>query len=121
MVLFCVTEHSHRARRMRIWGSEAGDRSSPSDPHLTKPWQWTTVNVELPVSDEGFPPGNGVEAATSYCLICHSAGMVLRQPPLTRGDWRAEIVKMRSAYGAPIPDDQVGVLADYLAGLFKQP
>jgi mono/diheme cytochrome c family protein len=79
------------------------------------------VSVELPVSDENFPPGNGAEAATSYCLICHSAGMVLRQPPLKREDWRGEIMKMRSAYGAPVPDDQVETLADYLASLSKQP
>jgi mono/diheme cytochrome c family protein len=78
---------------------------------------WTPVSVQLPVSDESFPPGDGADAATGYCLICHSAGMVLRQPKLTRNEWRAEVMKMRSAYGAPVPDDQLERLADYLASL----
>jgi mono/diheme cytochrome c family protein len=79
--------------------------------------QWAIVKVELPASDETFPPGVGADIATSQCLICHSAGMVLRQPPLTKDEWRAEIMKMRSAYGAPLPEDQVDGLAEYLKGI----
>ena len=60
-----------------------------------------------------FIPGDGAEI-TPQCLICHSAGMVLRQPPLTRDQWVGEINKMRSAYGPALPADQVGRLADYL-------
>jgi hypothetical protein len=48
------------------------------------------------------------------CLICHSAGMVLRQPPLTKEEWRSEVQKMRSAYGALLPADQVDALSEYL-------
>jgi hypothetical protein len=76
-------------------------------------WQWSNVSVALPTSDNSFPPGDGAEI-TPQCLICHSAGMVLRQPPLTRDQWVGEINKMRSAYGAPLPADQVDRLADYL-------
>ena len=83
--------------------------------------QWAIVRVELPASDETFPPGVGADVATSQCLICHSAGMVLRQPPLTKDEWRAEIMKMRSAYGAPLPDDQVDGLAEYLKSIGGKP
>ena len=76
--------------------------------------QWGIVRVELPASDEPFPPGIGADIASSQCLICHSAGMVLTQPPLKKDEWRAEIMKMRSVYGAPIPDDQVDGLLEYL-------
>ena len=72
------------------------------------------VSVELPVSSEIFPSGPGADVADSQCLICHSAGMVLRQPPLTKEEWRAEILKMRSAYGALLPVDQVDALSEYL-------
>jgi len=75
----------------------------------------------LPGSDESFPRGVGADVAASQCLICHSAGMVLRQPPLTKDEWRAEIMKMRSAYGAPIPDDQVDGLSEYLQRISGQP
>jgi mono/diheme cytochrome c family protein len=84
-----------------------GKRDAPSQ-------QWAIVRIELPADDESFPPGIGADIASSQCLICHSAGMVLTQPPLKKDEWRAEIVKMRSVYGAPIPDDQVDALLEYL-------
>ena len=84
----------------------------------TRPVQtWTKVEVKLPVSEAVFPPGNGADIANGQCLVCHSAGMVLRQPPLSQDAWTGEIEKMRSAYGAPIPADQVEALARYLSAL----
>jgi cytochrome c5 len=75
------------------------------------------LNAELPVSSVVFPPGKGSEIANAYCLMCHSAGMVLRQPALTLDEWRTEIGKMQSAFGAPIPADQVDALARYLGAI----
>jgi len=75
--------------------------------------RWNKVTVELPVSQAQFPPGKGAEIS-GQCLICHSAGMVLRQPPLTLDEWIGEVNKMRSAFGAPLPSDQVQALAEYL-------
>src|ERR1700733_14272786 len=75
--------------------------------------RWTKVSVALPTSENRFPPGKGSEI-TGQCLICHSAGMVLRQPPLTLDEWVGEINKMRNAFGAPLPADQVAPLAKYL-------
>jgi hypothetical protein len=74
---------------------------------------WSKVSVDLPTSKSSFPPGDGVDI-TPQCLICHSAGMVLRQPPLTLDEWSGEINKMRNAFGAPLPADQVERLAKYL-------
>src|SRR5882762_2169115 len=82
--------------------------------------KWTKVSVELPVSQISFPPGNGSVIANAYCLICHSAGMVLRQPPLTQDEWTVEINKMRNAFGAPLPADQVDALAKYLRSINGQ-
>jgi mono/diheme cytochrome c family protein len=78
---------------------------------------WTKVEVEVPVSQVIFPPGKGADIANGQCLMCHSAGMVLRQPPLSHEEWAGEITKMRSAFGAPIPPDQVEALATYLQGI----
>ena len=82
--------------------------------------QWVKVSVELPASQVSFPPGNGSVIANAYCLICHSAGMVLRQPPLTQDEWTVEINKMRNAFGAPLPADQVEALAKYLRSINGQ-
>ena len=82
--------------------------------------KWTKVSVDLPVSQISFPPGDGSVIANAYCLICHSAGMVLRQPPLTQDEWTVEINKMRNAFGAPLPADQVEALAKYLRSINGQ-
>jgi mono/diheme cytochrome c family protein len=79
--------------------------------------KWVKVSVDLPASQISFPPGNGSVIANAHCLICHSAGMVLHQPPLTEDEWTAEINKMRNAFGAPIPADQVQALAQYLRSI----
>jgi hypothetical protein len=41
--------------------------------------------------------------------------MVLTQPQRTQAQWRDTINKMRTAYGAPIPADQVDAVAAYLS------
>ena len=79
--------------------------------------KWVKVSVDLPASQISFPAGDGSVIANAYCLICHSAGMVLRQPPLTQDEWTVEINKMRNAFGAPIPADQVQALAQYLRSI----
>ncbi|MDB6107288.1 MAG: hypothetical protein JWO52_7287 [Gammaproteobacteria bacterium] len=79
--------------------------------------QWTKVSVQLPTNVTLFPAGQGAEIANSQCLICHSADMVLRQPARTQDQWKETINKMRSAYGAPLPAEQVDVLATYLTRL----
>jgi mono/diheme cytochrome c family protein len=78
---------------------------------------WSKVTVELPASTTLFPGGSAQSVANSQCLICHSAGMVLRQPARTQMQWTETINKMRSAYGAPIAAGQVDALAAYLTGV----
>jgi mono/diheme cytochrome c family protein len=75
---------------------------------------FAAINVNFPTSAAAFPEGKGSDIANANCLICHSAGMVLRQPPLTEGEWRSEISKMKGSFGAPIPADQIDELAQYL-------
>lgn len=91
----------------------AADPPSAKSAALTPP-PWRVVRVDLPVSNAYFPAGDGADMANAQCLICHSAGMVLRQPPLTQKEWIGEINKMRNSYGALIPADQIESLAVYL-------
>lgn len=95
--------------------SSSADSGSPPgrNARLAAP-AWTTVSVELPTSDVEFPAGPDADLANVQCLICHSAGMVLRQPPLTKDQWRAEVVKMGAVFGALVPADQVEALTEYL-------
>jgi mono/diheme cytochrome c family protein len=86
-----------------------------SNAQQAPPVHFSTVTVTLPPGSGTFPPGPGVEIANANCVICHSTGMVLRQPPLTENEWKTEIMKMRNAFGAPISVDQVDALARYLS------
>ena len=81
---------------------------------LVPPVNFTAVNVTLPSGSVMFPPGEGSEIANANCVMCHSTGMVLRQPAMTMSEWKIEIMKMRGAFGAPLPADQVDALARYL-------
>ncbi|MGC2224093.1 MAG: cytochrome c [Methylocella sp.] len=76
-----------------------------------------TVNVFLPTSDRMFPDGPGSDVVISYCLVYHSAAMMLSQPAMIRSAWEAEVQKMRTVYKAPIPEEQIQTIVSYLAGL----
>jgi hypothetical protein len=73
----------------------------------------TSVNVDLPTSDRALPDGPGADKA-SICLACHSAGMVLNQPALSKAQWHAEVEKMRLAYKAPVDPKDVDAIVAYL-------
>jgi cytochrome c5 len=94
--------------------------SSPQKTAKQSDALWGKVSVELPVSQTPFPAGEGSVIANAQCLICHSAGMVLRQPARTQDQWKETINKMRSSYGAPLPAEQVDALAAYLSRLIPE-
>ena len=75
-----------------------------------------SVSIDLPNGDRMFE-GPGSDAANNNCLACHSAGMVLNQPALSKVQWRTEAEKMRTAYKAPIDPKDVDAIVDYLAGM----
>lgn len=49
-----------------------------------------------------------------YCVGCHSTAYIVMQPPLPRATWEAEVAKMRSAYGAVVPDPAAQRIATFL-------
>ena len=81
-----------------------------------------TASITLP-GDAGmaFKPGPGLAAAQANCLSCHSSAYVSTQPVLTRAQWTAEVTKMKNVYGAPIADDAVPALVEYLTAQYGKP
>ena len=74
------------------------------------------LRIELPVETATLAPGPGSELAKRQCLACHSADYVGMQPPgRPLAFWKAEVEKMKKVYGAPIPDDEIEPIAQYLA------
>jgi mono/diheme cytochrome c family protein len=76
-----------------------------------------SVTVDLPAGDRVFPGGTAADAINNNCLACHSAGMVLNQPALSKAQWDAEVIKMHTAYKAPIDPKDVDAILDYLVSL----
>ena len=72
------------------------------------------MRITLPPETATLKPGPGADLANSTCLTCHSADYVSTQPRLARAAWTASVKKMKDKYGAPIQDNQVDPLVDYL-------
>ncbi|GJE79072.1 c-type cytochrome [Methylorubrum thiocyanatum] len=89
-----------------------------SDP---EPMRFSSQEIELPSSDRTFPDGPGAEAINNNCLACHSAGMVLTQPKLTKTQWTETVNKMVKVYKAPVSQEDVGAIVEYLTHLKPQP
>jgi hypothetical protein len=83
--------------------------------HAASPFELKPVKVDLPDSERMFPGGPGSDAINNNCLACHSAGMVLNQPELSKQAWAAEVNKMISAYKAPIAPEDIGAIVEYLS------
>jgi hypothetical protein len=76
-----------------------------------------SVNVNFPDPGRMFPGDAKADAINNNCLACHSAGMVLTQPALSRAEWQSEVQKMRSTYKAPVEESDVPAIVDYLVAL----
>jgi mono/diheme cytochrome c family protein len=78
------------------------------------PMTFKSVKVALPTGDRTFPGGDEADAVNENCVACHSAGMVLNQPPLTAAAWTAEVRKMIAVYKAPVADADADAVIAYL-------
>lgn len=68
----------------------------------------------LPHDEPGMPGGPGIEAFLINCGTCHSSRYISMQPHFPRAVWLAEVQKMVKVYGAPVAEDQVAPIVDYL-------
>ena len=60
--------------------------------------------------------GPGVDKVRQNCVACHSLDYIpLNSPFLDAKGWEAVVTKMQKAFGAPIPQEDVAPIADYLA------
>src|SRR5712675_286452 len=94
-----------------------GVASMPLAARAATPFELKSVKIDLPDSDRMFPDGPGSDAINNNCLACHSAGMVLNQPALSKQAWAAEVNKMINNYKAPVAPEDVGPIVEYLTGL----
>ena len=73
-----------------------------------------SVSIDLPAGDRMFAAGPDSDAINGNCVTCHSAGMVLNQPALSKEAWAAEVHKMITVYKAPVAAENVPAIVAYL-------
>ena len=73
---------------------------------------------QLPPESAELKPAPGVESA-AVCTACHSADYISMQPSgKGKAFWEAEVQKMIKVYKAPIGEDDVAVIVNYLAATY---
>ena len=79
---------------------------------LCAPSAFAQQNVQL-------KPGAGLDAVTASCSVCHTLDYIkMNSVFLTPDAWKAEVAKMRGAYGAPIDDNTADLIEKYLAASY---
>jgi len=76
------------------------------------------VKYTLPPETAAFKDGPNQDVAIANCTGCHSADYIVTQPhgaKFKADFWQAEVTKMIKTYGAPIQNDDIPKIVDYLA------
>jgi len=76
------------------------------------------LEIKLPPETAMYKPSDlpGYQLAQQNCLICHSAQYVQTQPPGSpRAYWEATVKKMQKPFGAPLKDEDIPAIVDYLS------
>lgn len=75
------------------------------------------VRIELPEMESPLPEAPGRDTVDIICGSCHSHRYITMQPRFSRKAWEATVDKMKKTYGAPIPDEKVKEVIDYLVAV----
>jgi cytochrome c2 len=67
-------------------------------------------------------PAPGEDAVETACAVCHSLSYIpMNSHFMTAETWKAEVTKMRMAFGAPIDDDSAKAIVAYLVSHYGAP
>jgi mono/diheme cytochrome c family protein len=66
--------------------------------------------------------GAGQDEVSTSCSVCHTLNYIrMNSTFLTPDAWKAEVTKMRDAFGAPIDDDTANTIVKYLSTNYASP
>ena len=67
-------------------------------------------------------PGAGEDIVEAGCATCHSLAYIpMNSRFMTPDVWKAEVTKMRAAFGAPIDDEAANTILAYLIANYGVP
>ncbi|UVO50948.1 cytochrome C nitrite reductase [Sphingomonas sp. SUN019] len=70
------------------------------------PFAFAATSITLPAETAALPASPAADRVTVACTACHSADMIVRQPPLKPEQWAATVKKMREVYKATYPESE---------------
>jgi sulfite dehydrogenase (cytochrome) subunit B len=73
--------------------------------------------IEMPADTIAWRPSElpGYQIVLQKCTTCHSAHYAEYQPPNTGiGYWNAQVLRMKNVFKAPITDEEVPIIVQYL-------
>ena len=69
-----------------------------------------------------LPEGQGKDIVEAACAVCHSLSYIPMNSRFMAPEvWKAEVTKMRTAFGAPIDDDAANAIVAYLVSHYGAP
>jgi cytochrome c5 len=77
--------------------------------------QTSVHSISLPETRIEIAPGEGKVKVETFCNICHSLDYITMQPRFSKAQWTGTVTKMVKVYGAPINEEDVKIITDYLA------
>jgi hypothetical protein len=77
----------------------------------------TVKTITLPTVSSELPDAPGRKVTIDRCVTCHTPRYITNQPPFPRDTWVAEVQKMRKNFAAPVGDDQVDEIVNYLVAI----
>jgi len=70
--------------------------------------------ITVPYIDFPMKEGKGMYSTKGKCNMCHSWGYTLNQGLQSKAFWRKKIVKMIVIFKAPIKNEDIDEVVDYL-------
>jgi mono/diheme cytochrome c family protein len=80
------------------------------------------ASLPAAAQDVTLVPGPGKDVVEAGCSICHTLSYIPMNSRFMVPDvWKAEVAKMRTAFGAPIDDDAASAIVTYLVANYGVP
>jgi cytochrome c5 len=70
--------------------------------------------IKMPFIEFPMKPGKGMYSTKGKCNMCHSWGYTINQGPQSKAFWRKKVVKMITIFHAPIKNEDVEEVVEYL-------
>lgn len=70
--------------------------------------------ISVPYIDFEIKEDKGSDVVQANCLMCHSFGYMINQGPRSKDFWEKKTLKMINVFKAPIAQEDVETIADYL-------